>query len=773
MAKCRFGSLACTGSGTIDRDELQIMAFELGRLLEGEELEKAFTALDADGNGSIDFEELYAWLNGEGASAGSGQIHAKLRATLMGRIAKDRMSRLQTRMQTAAAGSADFAPSRSGSVDVDVKYTWGAAHVEEPKLGVHVEIGGATDVPTLKDLPTEEEDRAAIQIALQLADEVSDEDAASLVETLNKILQVTADPIKEALEDDLPISRFELAGPIAAQAVDTPAGEGAATAAGTALTRVIVLRVFVKKDPMKPVLRPLMKAMGGALGEDVEEASVEDLIARLATVLTVDVGTSQSLGGILGVEGYAGGADGTTLHISGKVSKALVGMASSLRAMKELEVFEQDEEMEGLDQLLGLQQVLGTEHFKVAARMQPAAQLLQTSAIALRCHSDYDEWEASRRLKPMALHVDPLSFMTSYFFKAAFEIFHNMTRHGSAAFGSDEVKVVTFGLIGQPEGFVGEADVTAALEDMDEQSAIRAMAWVGRQIMEKVKSVHSIRLAGRGAGVVGTFTGLDLQPIASTLEKLIMQVKADGEVYEDSSRKLNRQISPFYIVSGDDVMGDAFQLWLGTRGLDSSDHAYSQSCRVAFTSSFLALGVQEPSHSKPGCRLLVRDGKLEAWRNVYKDSDRLGKMARSYDDCGPMVITCLVRGQDIPGALVGGAAAGGQAGKTASNIAGLLPELLEQVRGQQKDEWDDEEDEEHAKLKVLCAPWVAIVVDAAGGVPTAGAAAAARAALGIGEQEGGHPVHVSFVNLASGAGVAASLDATARDVKTFIAQEQA
>lgn len=61
-----FDAIDTDKSGTLDRDEIQRAALQLGRVFIGNELEEAMSQMDLDGNGEVDYAEFCAWWEGGG-----------------------------------------------------------------------------------------------------------------------------------------------------------------------------------------------------------------------------------------------------------------------------------------------------------------------------------------------------------------------------------------------------------------------------------------------------------------------------------------------------------------------------------------------------------------------------------------------------------------------------------------------------------------------------------------------------------------------------------
>jgi Ca2+-binding EF-hand superfamily protein len=60
MADLLFQEIDVDGSGTLDREEVALCAKKLGAPLSEEALEAAMQTMDADGNGSVDFDEFFS-----------------------------------------------------------------------------------------------------------------------------------------------------------------------------------------------------------------------------------------------------------------------------------------------------------------------------------------------------------------------------------------------------------------------------------------------------------------------------------------------------------------------------------------------------------------------------------------------------------------------------------------------------------------------------------------------------------------------------------------
>lgn len=72
-----FDAIDADGSGTLDRDEVNRAAMQLGRFFIGSELDDAMNAMDLDGNGEVEFEEFCAWWEAGGKLSASERFELK------------------------------------------------------------------------------------------------------------------------------------------------------------------------------------------------------------------------------------------------------------------------------------------------------------------------------------------------------------------------------------------------------------------------------------------------------------------------------------------------------------------------------------------------------------------------------------------------------------------------------------------------------------------------------------------------------------------------
>lgn len=73
----KFDAIDTDRSGTLNRDEIQRAALQLGRCFIGNDLDEAMSQMDADGNGEVDYAEFCAWWEGGGKLSASERFDLK------------------------------------------------------------------------------------------------------------------------------------------------------------------------------------------------------------------------------------------------------------------------------------------------------------------------------------------------------------------------------------------------------------------------------------------------------------------------------------------------------------------------------------------------------------------------------------------------------------------------------------------------------------------------------------------------------------------------
>lgn len=76
IVACRalFDRIDVDASGTLDREEIAMLATKMGRGLKANELDAAMSAMDKDGNGTIDFDEFYTWYQSSSKSMNKAEV---------------------------------------------------------------------------------------------------------------------------------------------------------------------------------------------------------------------------------------------------------------------------------------------------------------------------------------------------------------------------------------------------------------------------------------------------------------------------------------------------------------------------------------------------------------------------------------------------------------------------------------------------------------------------------------------------------------------------
>lgn len=72
-----FDAIDTDGSGTLDRDEINRAAMQMGRCLIGNDLDEAMSEMDVDGSGEVEFAEFCAWWEGGGKLSASERFDLK------------------------------------------------------------------------------------------------------------------------------------------------------------------------------------------------------------------------------------------------------------------------------------------------------------------------------------------------------------------------------------------------------------------------------------------------------------------------------------------------------------------------------------------------------------------------------------------------------------------------------------------------------------------------------------------------------------------------
>ena len=71
LIKKLFSEIDADHSGTLDREEIKLLALQLGKPMTERQLDDAMASMDADGGGEIDMDEFATWFRSEGAASAS------------------------------------------------------------------------------------------------------------------------------------------------------------------------------------------------------------------------------------------------------------------------------------------------------------------------------------------------------------------------------------------------------------------------------------------------------------------------------------------------------------------------------------------------------------------------------------------------------------------------------------------------------------------------------------------------------------------------------
>ena len=201
-----------------------------GRALNDEQLEAALQEMDADGNGTVDYEELETFILGteqQDSESISGALQFALRRQLLAAQAKDLMSRLgfagrkapkgNVHIQTSFTTGKAF-PVPSSGVSSDAQ---GSAADQQPPLSpavdppfkLHLQVGAEGDIASMKHLGTEEDESEAIQLVFGVGDSATSEEVQLMQRTLTEMLAKMC-PLLEEMGVPVPVTRLQLEGPV-------------------------------------------------------------------------------------------------------------------------------------------------------------------------------------------------------------------------------------------------------------------------------------------------------------------------------------------------------------------------------------------------------------------------------------------------------------------------------------------------------------------------------------------------------------------------------
>ncbi len=765
---CTFWTLDA-GNGTIDRTELQLLAFNLGRLMNDDELEAAFNDLDADGSGSIDFDELFQWLNSTQGSSHSGAAQAALRASLTRRLLMRRAKAMKGTLDSMRRGGGGGGGSKAarGSIDVDVSWTWGDAALLKTAgadaLRVDVTVDGSGKTAQVQDTSAEEGERAAVQLFMKLDDGVSDEAVGGFVGPLNAFMEQALEAIKSDMED-LPVSRAVVVGPLPLPAASGSNAPPAAGAGGGVPARCIALEVFLNQDPVKPALQAFeefVEMAGDGSGDD--SLDITKMVQKLLEHFQVSLASTSTLAQLLGLKG-ASGAAATGIKLDGRLSKSVLGVFQELAHSSMLESTDTGFEDDAGDTVTMIQHLMSVENFALDAEVKSEERIAAASGTALAYLGDNDTFKPLKVGLYLGGSADPLAVVRAFLLQNMGELLlPSFALEAAEAIAegedtSDEFKEIAYLLSGKPEGYASAADAENTEVDVTER-AWRVFVWAVRWLVEHASQVHSIRLAGRGLGASVDLQGVDLKPLVQLADNLVhqtVQICTPEKGAEMSVDTLQGQIPIVLLAGAEPTLMDATHAWCAASGTeeyeDAFEHLQKRRTRTVVLPSGNAAVVEVPNDSEYRWRSALAEGNSDVLIKALQD-DHLADLWQADEYTLRHKPRCIamgvLRASDVP-ELTAAGGSGDAPSKAAQTTGTVMHSLLQdwQQRMHVQDHVDND-----AKVQRL-QPWMSVLVHE--DVPVsddakASAGSVLRAALDLPSDLG--DVRVVFADVGSGCGV--------------------
>ncbi len=205
-----------------------------GRALDDDQLEAALQEMDADGNGTIDYDELEAFILGneqQDSESISGALQFALRRKLLAVQAKDLMNRLGLATKKTSKGhvhikssfttgstfpvpssSAKGMHSDHGGAAVESKHGDEVAAAAAP-FKLHLQVGAEGELASVADLGAEEGETEAVQLVLGVGADVDEGSIATVQRVVDELLSKGRD-IMAMMDEPMPVTRVQLAGPM-------------------------------------------------------------------------------------------------------------------------------------------------------------------------------------------------------------------------------------------------------------------------------------------------------------------------------------------------------------------------------------------------------------------------------------------------------------------------------------------------------------------------------------------------------------------------------
>jgi len=319
--------------------------------------------MDADGNGTVDYDELEAFILGDeqqDSESISGALQFALRRKLLAVQAKDLMNRLGFAAKKASKGNVHVKTSFTTGSTFPVPGSAGprsagsAAEGNEappgpavdPPFKLHLQVGAEGAIASVKDLGAEEGETEAIQLVFGVGDAVTAEGVHLIQRILDELLS-KGRLIMEMMEEPMPVSRLQLEGPVPSPVAGTT---GNAIVLSLYLNANLAAMLAENIDLDDMLDSDLLESdddsdsVAGSEGSDASESDFEgrklktrhvhEVVKRILHKLEVVVQANHSLEELMaGSHCEEGGSLDVQTSVDVKISKAMLQL---LRTMVQL-----------------------------------------------------------------------------------------------------------------------------------------------------------------------------------------------------------------------------------------------------------------------------------------------------------------------------------------------------------------------------------------------------------------------------------------------------
>lgn len=766
QVKEAFDLFDADGSGTIDRDELRVLCFSLGRTMTDEQLEQAFEELDADGNGSIEYSELEAFiLEGEDQDEGSAPalLRLALRKQLLAAKAKDVMSRLGSSSANAPKGTMDINIGVSSGDTFEGKDMHGILSMPEVACGLKFTVQPDIAGQSSSEMGEQDEEGGTLQFVIGLTDDANLDALADAAEALTAV----AENLLPMAQEVVPISRV---------AISPPCPSPIAGHTG----QVIILSIHIAsgmEDGLEALqeLADELPGMDEAMDSDSEDGEASDsdgeykgrkfskktmvkVLQRVLAKFQVEWGCSATLAQLTGQDStYTGGAVHSAFSFEAKLSKSVLHVLQSISLYGLLK-----------DSWITRSQI---KHF---GRM---GTLGSVDCIDTRSHLTSEQMRAVCSLLGIQKERDSAGDFANptragVFHAQAF--FQHMVEQGFESEGGSVVNMVASTLRGTAaplaEGMpapsfpsIQEAvsSVEAALEEGDVEEALPAVATAAAFILAEMSkgfaSLQCVRLSAIGLVAQLEAKGFHLQPLLAT--------QASGF---ETGTLIKKQMEGEAVIPGMLLLAPSPALAATVRGATGQGVHDKGSFFVpewtmlkeeweGYSQSLLLPGIGNVDYVEPFTQDAHKGSTLRklALRQVDSEAKSYMAVLQAADItppsgvAAPFLVAIVVPAEAMPGSIVTGGSE-------------LLPgEHAASVKLAQYVTTVQERCEAVAAAsgKAVAPQWL-VLVDASAG-PVLDAAALPEAAIAAAGLAPSTPARVAAVDLATGLGLTAALvDAT-------------